>query len=69
MISIKEYIPKSAKVSPCWIFIDGKYDLAYLTEDEKYFVSTDHKRVYPLEVVNGWSTPKLKMYIPDENLV
>ena len=44
MISIKEHIPKSAKCTPCWIFINGKYDFAYLTEDEKYFVSTDHKR-------------------------
>lgn len=35
MISIKEHMPKSAKVLPCWVFINGKYDLAYLTEDEK----------------------------------
>ena len=69
MISIKEHIPKIAKCTPCWVFINGKYDLAYLTEDEKYFVSTDHKRVYPLEIVDGWSIPEIKMYIPDENLV
>ena len=37
MISIKEHMPKSAKVLPCWVFINGKYDLAYLTEDEKKF--------------------------------
>lgn len=62
-------MPKSAKVLPCWVFINGKYDLAYLTEDEKNFVSTDHKRTYPLEIVDGWSIPETKMYIPDENLV
>ncbi|HAU85341.1 MAG TPA: hypothetical protein DCW90_07525 [Lachnospiraceae bacterium] len=57
MVSIKVHIPKSAKDTPCWVFIDGKYDLAYLTEDEKYFVSIDYKRVYSLEVVSGWSIP------------
>lgn len=36
-------------------FIDGKYDLAYLTDDEKYFVSTDHKRVYSLDEVIEWN--------------
>jgi hypothetical protein len=55
MVSIKEHIPKSAKKMPCWIFTQIKYDLVYLTDDEKYFVSTDHKRVYPLIVVDGWS--------------
>lgn len=39
MASIKEHIPKSAKKMPCWIFTQTKYDLVYLTEDEKYFVS------------------------------
>lgn len=46
MISIKEHIPKSAKKMPCWIFTQTKYDLVYLTEDEKYFVSINHKMVY-----------------------
>lgn len=32
---------------PIWINADGKVDLAYLTDDEKYFVSTDHERIYP----------------------
>lgn len=45
------YIPKSAKIMPIWIqdnSIYPKIDLVYLTDDEKYFVSIDHKRVYPV---------------------
>lgn len=45
------YIPKSAKVMPIWIRSNDEYwknDLVYLTDDEKYFVSIDHKRVYPV---------------------
>lgn len=55
MVSIKEHIPRSAKKMPCWIFTQTKYDLVYLTEDEKYFVSTNYKRVYSLDEVIGWS--------------
>ena len=44
--TVAEHTPSSAKVMPVWIKADGKVDLAYLTDDEKYFVSTDHKRVY-----------------------
>ena len=55
MVSIKEHVPESAKKMPCWIFIQNKFDLVYLTEDEKYFVSIDHKRVYPLIAVDAWS--------------
>lgn len=50
MVSCGELIPKSAKVEPVWIKLSGlgnvKYELAFLTDDEKYFVSIDHRRVY-----------------------
>lgn len=45
------YIPKSAKIMPIWIkenLNELAWDLVYLTDDEKYFVSIDHKRVYPV---------------------
>lgn len=46
--TVAEHTPISAKVMPVWIYDnDKKTDLVYLTDDEKYFVSTDHKRVYP----------------------
>lgn len=46
----KNHIPTSAKVMPVWIrSIDNYVDLVWLTEDEKYFVSVDHKRVYQIE--------------------
>lgn len=46
--TVAEHTPSSAKVMPVWICDNDKQiDLAYLTDDEKYFVSTDHKRVYP----------------------
>lgn len=45
--TVAEHTPSSAKVMPVWICDNDKQiDLAYLTDDEKYFVSTDHKRVY-----------------------
>ena len=31
---------------PVWVKIGTKNDLVYLTDDEKYFVSIDRKRVY-----------------------
>ncbi len=31
---------------PVWIEDNNTIDLVYLTDDEKYFVSIDHKRVY-----------------------
>lgn len=55
MVSIKESVPKSAKLRPCFIFINNGYELAFLTDDEKYFVSINHKRVYLVSEVNGWS--------------
>lgn len=41
---------------PCWIHtsLNDKIDLVYLTEDEKYFVSADHKRVYQVNEVDKW---------------
>lgn len=55
MVLIKERIPKSAKKVPCWIFTENGFDLVYLTDDEKYFVSVNHKKVYMLNEVPGWS--------------
>lgn len=49
--TVAEHTPSSAKVMPVWVNADGKVDLVYLTDDEKYFVSTDHKRVYLAENV------------------
>lgn len=49
--TVAEHTPSSAKVMPIWINADGKVDLAYLTDDEKYFVSIDHKRVYLVDDV------------------
>lgn len=49
--TVAEHTPSSAKAMPVWIKADGKVDLAYLTDDEKYFVSTDHKRVYFMDDV------------------
>ena len=46
--TIKEHMPRSAKVTPVWIKDNNTSDLVYLTDDEKYFVSIDHKRVYPV---------------------
>lgn len=62
MVSIKESVPKSAKLWPCFIFTNNGYELAFLTDDEKYFVSIDHKRVYLVNEVNGWSmvSPTIK---------
>ncbi len=55
---LKNYIPSSAKVMPIWIkdnSISPKNDLVYLTNDEKYFVSIDHKRVYPVKETLLWA--------------
>ena len=50
--TVAEHTPSSAKVMPIWICDnDKKIDLVYLTDDEKYFVSTDHKRVYLVDDV------------------
>ena len=59
------YIPKSVKVFPCWISKDEKYDLCYLTDNEEYFVSIDHKRVYKLEEVDKWhyAYPPEELYL------
>lgn len=54
----QNYIPKSAKIMPVWIRYDSissKNDLVYLTDDEKYFVSIDHKRVYPVKGTIIWT--------------
>lgn len=55
MTRCQTMIPRSAKVEPVWIRIDAytgatheEYEIAYLTDDEEYFVSIDHKRVYPV---------------------
>lgn len=55
MVSIKESVPKSAKNWPCFIFVNSGYELAFLTDNEKYFVSIDHKRVYLVNEVDGWN--------------
>lgn len=45
-------LPKSAKQYPVYVYVKEKYsenirhDLCWLTEDSRYFVSVDHKRVY-----------------------
>ena len=44
--TIGDHIPRSAKIIPVWVKIGTKNDLVYLTDDEKYFVSIDRKRVY-----------------------
>lgn len=55
-IEINQQIPRSAKIMPCWIKVDvDKKDLVYMTDDEKFFVSIDHRRVYPVEQVEKWS--------------
>lgn len=49
MIRCQTHIPRSAKIEPVWIKdpdSNDTYDLVYLTDDENYFVSVDHKRVY-----------------------
>lgn len=54
----QNHIPKSAKMMPVWIRYDSissKNDLVYLTDDEKYFVSIDHKRVYPVKGTIIWT--------------
>lgn len=54
----QNHIPKSAKIMPVWIrddSISSKNDLVYLTDDEKYFVSIDHKRVYPVKGTILWT--------------
>ena len=54
----QNHIPKSAKITPVWIrddSISSKNDLVYLTDDEKYFVSIDHKRVYPVKGTILWT--------------
>ena len=49
--TVAEHTPSSATM-PVWICDnEKKFDLVYLTDDEKYFVSTDHKRVYPANTV------------------
>lgn len=55
--TIKEHIPKSAKIMPVWLKIteDESRDMVFLTDDEKYFVSIDHKRVYPVNEDIIWS--------------
>lgn len=51
-----ERVPKSAKVQPILIKdMKEHFDIVYLTQDEKYFVSTDHERVYPVEDVFEWT--------------
>lgn len=51
-----EHVPKSAKVQPILIKdMNEHFDIVYLTQDEKYFVSTDHERVYPVEDVFEWT--------------
>jgi hypothetical protein len=57
-VSIEKHIPRSAKVIPIWIkenINDYRNDLVYLTDDEKYFVSVDHKRVYPVNSSIVWN--------------
>lgn len=55
--TIKEHIPKSAKIMPVWLIFteDDSRDMVFLTDDEKYFVSIDHKRVYPVNEDIIWS--------------
>ncbi len=53
--TIKEHIPKSAKVMPVWLIFTDSRDMVFLTDDEKYFVSIDHKRVYPVNEDIIWS--------------
>ncbi len=55
---LDRYIPKSAKTMPIWIkenSNDLAWDLVYLTDDERYFVSIDHKRVYPVRESLLWN--------------
>ena len=42
---------------PVWLIFteDDSRDIAFLTDDEKYFVSIDHKRVYPVNEDIIWS--------------
>lgn len=57
-VSIEKHIPRSAKVIPIWIkenINDYRNDLVYLTDDEKYFVSVDHKRVYHVNSSIVWN--------------
>ena len=55
---LENHIPRSAKRMPIWIKESSDCihnDLVYLTDDEKYFVSIDHKRVYPLQENLLWT--------------
>lgn len=47
----------SAKIMPCWVHtpFDDMVDLVFLTDDERYFVSTDHKRVYKVNEIDKWT--------------
>lgn len=56
-VPVSEYKPKSAKQFPVWIKVkdsDG-VDMVWMTADEKYFVSTDHMRVYTMDEVVSWT--------------
>lgn len=56
-IPISRSIPMSAKIMPCWVHtpFDDMVDLVFLTDDERYFVSTDHKRVYKVNEIDKWT--------------
>lgn len=48
---------------PIWLKIteDDSRDMVFLTDDEKYFVSFDHKRVYPVNEDIIWCMVDIPM--------
>ena len=57
-------LPLSAKVSPIWVAVGEQVDIVFLTEDHRYFVSVDNKRVYPLNEIKYW-TMQVRPTSPD----